>query len=110
LQQIYATLFCFECQSLRNRILVATARAAGAILEEDPRVPNHLVRLRWARKAIADEAALRAAAGALFAGACTTAAVQLQGVEIEDDELEGIVAHLIDTVYAVPESLTTERA
>ena len=109
LEQTYATLFCFDCQSLRNRILVATARAAGAILEEDPISPNHRARLRWARKAIADEASLRTAATALFTGACSITSVQQQGNNIADAELEGIVSHLIDHVYAVPPPPTPEQ-
>lgn len=109
LEQTYATLFCFDCQSLRNRILVATARAAGAILQEDASTPNHHARLRWARKAVADEAALRAAATALFAGACAIDTVQRQGNEIADAELEGIVSHLIDHVYAVPPPPTPDQ-
>lgn len=87
----------YQTQGLKNRLTAACAKSAQYVLIEDPATVNHAQRLVWAHKTLADAPAM---AEALMWGLLSNATVANAGEAATDNDIEYVVASLIDTFAA----------
>lgn len=86
---------------LLARLVVATERAAAAIIGEDPATPDHATRWTWAVKAILDPTKTQCYASAILRYAVAADALGKQdGAALTDDQLQAIVAGAVPTLVA----------
>jgi hypothetical protein len=100
LLQVASLLTDPGAETLRRRTLAACLISANYILSEDPATANHTARLAWAQATLASFTALNQAADKMFVGVCTNPTVQEAGAEATDNDINYVVASLLDTVYA----------
>lgn len=87
----------FESTNLRTRAVVAVAKAAQDILNEDPSTTNHTARIAWARQALQDTART---ADAMLWGLVGNATIQANGEASPDGDIQFVINSLVDQFAA----------
>ena len=100
LNEIYNNIFSDSASELRNRCMASVLKSAAYVLIEAPETANHANRLAWARATLASEATLKAAAEKMYIGLASNATIQAAGNAASDNDIDWVVATLLDTVYA----------
>lgn len=79
---------------LKHRTVVAVAKAAQDVLNEDPETANHAARAVWAHAALLNA---EAKAKEMLWGVCGNATIQSSGINSTDGDIQYVVNGLINT-------------
>lgn len=84
----------YQTVTLKNRAMVAVAKAAYDILNEDPGYANHANRIIWARQALANAAGK---AEEMLWGIVTNPTIAAAGESATDNDIQFVVNSYIDS-------------
>lgn len=90
--------FAVDAGAVQQRVAVACAVAAQAVLAESAGTANHAARLSWAQQSLGDVPAM---ARKVIWGVLADPAIQAAGVGATDAQIQTSVNALVDTFSAV---------